>query len=395
MTAVSLIINGRAVAAEVEPRTHLADFLREHRNLTGTHLGCEHGVCGACTVLLDGIPVRSCITYTVASSGANVLTIEGLDDDEIGTELRAAFTREHALQCGYCTPGMLISARDLVLRAEAATDREIRVAMSGNLCRCTGYVGVVRAVQSVIADRRARGIAPVPGAGRAELGPAGSGHAPALTPTFAASRTGAANWTQHELAGTLRDLQPQASLEQSFVVAQPLDKVWALFADTEVVASCLPGATLTSEASARNVSGKMRVKVGPIAAEFDGSALIDRDPVTYSGNIEGSGRDRFSSSTTHGAIRYHLVPQGERATKVELAIGYRLTGPLAQFSRSNLVHDVASRIVATFAQNVEARLSGRTPATRAAELDAGKLFLDVLAGRIRAVLGRLFRHSPQ
>ena len=395
MTAVSLTINSRAVAAEVEPRTHLADFIREAQTLTGTHLGCEHGVCGACTVLLDGIPVRSCITYTVACSGANVITIEGLDDDEIGKELRVAFAREHALQCGYCTPGMLISARDLVLRAETASEREIRVAMSGNLCRCTGYIGIIRAIQSVIANRRARGIVSVPGAGRAELGPAGSGHAQAMAPAFAAARTGTSVLPQHELGGTLRDWQPQASLEQSFVVEHPVDEVWALFADTGVVASCVPGATLTGDASARNISGKMRVKVGPIAAEFHGNALIDRDLRTYSGNIEGSGRDRLSSSATRGAIRYQLVPQGERATKVELTVGYRLTGPLAQFSRSDLVDDVASRIVAAFAQNVEARLSGKTFSANAAELDAGKLFLGVIAGRIRAFLHRLLGRSSQ
>jgi len=395
MTAISLTINSRVVAAEVEPRTHLADFIRETQTLTGTHLGCEHGVCGACTVLLDGIPVRSCITFTAACSGANVITIEGLDDDEIGRELRAAFTREHALQCGYCTPGMLISARDLVLRGEAATEREIRVAMSGNLCRCTGYVGIVRAIQSVIASRRARGVAPVPGAGRAELGPAGSGHAQAVAPAFAPSRTGSLVMAQRGPEETHRDLQPQARLEQSFVVPHARGKVWALFADTGAVASCLPGATLTGEASARDVSGKMRVKVGPIVAEFHGSARIDRDPATYSGNIEGSGHDRLSTSTTHGAIRYHLVPHGERATKVELTVGYRLTGPLAQFSRSDLVHDVASRIVAAFAQNVEVRLAGKTPDTRAAELDAGKLFIGVLAGRIKAFLRGLLGRSPR
>jgi carbon-monoxide dehydrogenase small subunit len=395
MTAVSLTINSRAVAAEVEPRTHLADFIRDALTLTGTHLGCEHGVCGACTVLLDGIPVRSCITYTVACSGANVITIEGLDDDEIGKELRVAFAREHALQCGYCTPGMLISARDLVLRAETASEREIRVAMSGNLCRCTGYIGMVRAIQSVIANRRARGIVSMPGAGRADLGPAGSGHAQAMAPTFAAAGKGTSFLPQHELGTTLRDWQPQASLEQSFVVKHPVDEVWVLFADTGAVASCVPGATLTGDASARHISGKMRVKVGPIAAEFHGSALIDRDPGTYSGNIEGSGRDRLSSSATRGAIRYQLVPHGERATKVELTVGYRLTGPLAQFSRSDLVDDVASRIVAAFAQNVEARLSGKTLGANAAELDAGKLFLGVIAGRIRALLNRLLGRSPQ
>src|ERR1700742_3550725 len=181
---IDVTVNGTQYSRSVEGRMLLSDFLRHELMLAGTHVGCEHGVCGACTVLLDGVPVRSCITFTAACSGANVITIEGLDDDEIGTELRAAFTREHALQCGYCTPGMLISARDLVLRGEAATERKIRVAMSGNLCRCTGYVGIVRAIQSVIASRRARGIGSVPGAGRAELGPAGSGHAQPVAPAF-------------------------------------------------------------------------------------------------------------------------------------------------------------------------------------------------------------------
>ena len=163
MTTIGLTVNGRAVDKPVDPRTHLADFLRDQLDLTGTHLGCEHGVCGACTLLVDGMPARSCITFAAACDGAQVTTIEGLDNDEIATELRAAFSREHALQCGYCTPGMLISARDLVLRLETSDDRAIRVGMSGNLCRCTGYVGIVRAIRSVIEARRSRGIAADPG----------------------------------------------------------------------------------------------------------------------------------------------------------------------------------------------------------------------------------------
>ena len=123
MSMIALTVNQRAVQALAEPRTNLADFVRDKLDLTGTHLGCEHGVCGACTVLLDGVPARSCITYAVACEGAEVTTIEGLDEDNITTELRAAFTREHALQCGYCTPGMLVSARDLVLRLPQANRR--------------------------------------------------------------------------------------------------------------------------------------------------------------------------------------------------------------------------------------------------------------------------------
>ena len=154
MKEVRLIVNGRPVAARVEPRTSLADFLREHELLTGTHLGCEHGVCGACTILIDGAPARSCIAYAVACEGADIRTIEGLDEDPIVTELRAAFTAEHALQCGYCTPAMLVTARDIVLRLPEADEARIRRELAGNLCRCTGYLGIVRAILRVLEARK-------------------------------------------------------------------------------------------------------------------------------------------------------------------------------------------------------------------------------------------------
>jgi carbon-monoxide dehydrogenase small subunit len=392
MTAVEFSINGRAVTADVEPRTHLADFVRETQTLTGTHLGCEHGVCGACTVMVDGVPVRSCITYAVACSGSRVTTIEGLDDDEIGKELRAAFTREHALQCGYCTPGMLISGRDLVLRAVDADEQAIRVAMSGNLCRCTGYAGIVRAIQSVIADRRRRGIAPMAGAGRGELGPAGSGNGKIVGATPRASaeaiNTGA---TEAKLRDQLTDWMPQASFDQSFTVNHPLPEVWDFFGNTAAVAACLPGASLTGDTTARNVAGKMRIKVGPIAAEFHGAAEIERDPATHSGTIHGSGRDSRSDSATRGIIRYRLEPTFENVTQVNLNVSYRLTGALAQFSRGDLVHDIATRLIAAFAQQVEARLSGADHAAApAAELNAGGLLLSVFKERIKARLSRLF-----
>jgi aerobic carbon-monoxide dehydrogenase small subunit len=156
MKDIVLTINGRHVGARVEPRTSVADFLRDQQLLTGTHLGCEHGVCGACTLLIDGAPARSCIAYAVGCDAADIRTIEGFDDDPVMAELRAAFTAEHALQCGYCTPGMLITARDIVLRLPDADERRIRVELSGNLCRCTGYLGIVRAIQSVLAARRTR-----------------------------------------------------------------------------------------------------------------------------------------------------------------------------------------------------------------------------------------------
>jgi carbon-monoxide dehydrogenase small subunit len=390
MTTVALTLNGRTVSVEVEPRIHLADFVREAQNLTGTHVGCEHGVCGACTVLVDGVPVRSCITYAVACGGAEVTTIEGLDDDEIAGELRAAFSHEHALQCGFCTPGMLIAGRDLVLRASTADDREIRVAMSGNLCRCTGYVGVIRAIQTVIADRRSRGIEAQVGAGRTALGPAGSGHDEEVI----ASAPASAVLGEAEAAPTIMDLgadwEPQASFAKVFTLAHGIDDVWRFFNDTAAVAACLPGTSLTGEHGARNFAGKMRIKVGPISAEFHGVAEIDRDPANRSGIIQGSGRDQRSSSATRGVIRYRLLPLDVQSTKVELNIGYRLTGPLAQFSRSDLVQDIANRLIASFAQSVEAKLSGADQrAVPAAEINVGSLFFSLVADRIRSRLRRL------
>ena len=154
MNEIGLTLNGRPVADQVEPRTSLADFVRESQRLTGTHLGCEHGVCGACTVMIDGAPMRSCITFAVSCEGAEVTTIEGFDDDETMEELRQAFTAHHGLQCGYCTPGMLITARDIVTRLPDADEKRVRLELAGNLCRCTGYVGIVRAILAVLERRR-------------------------------------------------------------------------------------------------------------------------------------------------------------------------------------------------------------------------------------------------
>ena len=146
MTAIRLRINGAEVADDVPPRLSLADFLRERRNLTGTHLGCEHGVCGACTVLVDGEPARSCLMLAVACDEREVETIEGFAGDRVMEALRRSFHQHHALQCGYCTPGMLITARDLILRRRASSEHEIREGLAGNICRCTGYTNIVTAI---------------------------------------------------------------------------------------------------------------------------------------------------------------------------------------------------------------------------------------------------------
>jgi carbon-monoxide dehydrogenase small subunit len=150
---VRLTLNGLQREATVEPRLTLADFLREQCRLTGTHLGCEHGVCGACTVLVDGAAVRSCLMFAVQADGAEVTTIEGIasPDGEL-SPVQAAFRDCHALQCGFCTPGFVISVTAFLRDTPHPADKDIRDALSGNLCRCTGYQGIVRAVRKVAGE---------------------------------------------------------------------------------------------------------------------------------------------------------------------------------------------------------------------------------------------------
>jgi carbon-monoxide dehydrogenase small subunit len=147
MISISLNVNGDAVEAQIDDRMTLADFLRDKLDLTGTHLGCEHGVCGACTVLVDDEPVRACITLAAAVQGRSVRSIEGFADDSAMKVIRECFSEAHGLQCGFCTPGMVIAVRDIVQRGACENEKQIRTELAGNLCRCTGYAGIVKATE--------------------------------------------------------------------------------------------------------------------------------------------------------------------------------------------------------------------------------------------------------
>ncbi len=151
---LTLTVNGTKVSRRIEPRTHLIDFLRDEIGLTGSHIGCEHGVCGACTVRVDGNIVRGCLTLAVQCEGKVVDTIEGLSDSGELAQLQQAFHERNALQCGYCTPGMLVAALDLVKTEPEASRERIREHLSGNYCRCTGYQAIVDAIETVLALRR-------------------------------------------------------------------------------------------------------------------------------------------------------------------------------------------------------------------------------------------------
>jgi carbon-monoxide dehydrogenase small subunit len=150
---IDLVVNGQAISREVPARLMLADFLRQDLGLTGTHIGCEHGVCGACTVMLDGRTVRACLMFAVQTQGCQITTIEGLTPADGLSPLQQSFCKHHALQCGFCTPGMIVTAEEVLSRRESIDAQSVREELSGNICRCTGYVPIVDAVLEEAARR--------------------------------------------------------------------------------------------------------------------------------------------------------------------------------------------------------------------------------------------------
>ena len=387
-----LTVNGRPVEAEVEPRTHLADFLRERLHLTGTHLGCEHGVCGACTVLIDGVPARSCIAFAAACDGADVRTIEGFAGDPLMNALRGAFTRRHALQCGYCTPGMLVSAWDIARRMPDAGESRIRDELAGNLCRCTGYQGIVEAVADVLADsartaptlpfvRRAPAAArmerPAPGPGETDSAPARPGPGARTARAASAKPSDAIDGTRAlesgtgptaastDLAGPSGQLLPKSSgvadastISWRTEVSASPDTLWATLRDVPRMVAALPGAELAGPPEERPLRLRLVAAIGPMRASFAGQAEVTFDDEARSGGIEGRAHDPASRSTSEGRVRFQVTGTPAGGAELDLAIRYRIRGPLAQFSRGPVVDAVIEQLLARFAENLGAAAAG-------------------------------------
>ena len=362
--SVSLTVNGDAIEARVEPRTMLADFLREELRLTGTHLGCEHGVCGACTLLIEGAPARSCITYAVACDGANVRTIEGFEHDPLMSALRNAFSRHHALQCGYCTPGMLMTAYDVVRRLPGADEARIREELGGNLCRCTGYAGLVEAIAAVLVDPPT-----LEGTVRVTSPPP-----PSLAADFPAA---AAERVEPRMD------RPTAAPGDAvaYRVALPVSAqaLWAILQDIETVVRCLPGASRAGAIDDAPVPFPHQGALGPMRAPVEGNASVEYDHTRRAGVVEGEGRDAKTRSGGAGRLEFAVLENGAAASTLSVAITYSLTGPLAQFSRGPVVDAIVEELVHRFADNVAAAARG------------GDVRDESAAGGIRLTLGALWR----
>jgi carbon-monoxide dehydrogenase small subunit len=396
MAQVAMNVNGERVEGNTAPRTSLADFLRGSLGLTGTHLGCEHGVCGACTILVDDRPVRSCLMYAVQADEREIRTIEGFATDNVMAALRAAFSREHAIQCGFCTPGMLITARDIVLRLDDPGEQRVREELAGNLCRCTGYVGIVRAIRSVGAefargDRRTEAaiqprhdvepLAVSPGVGEGRL---------PLVPTLGGAGTVALGAASGQGSAPSKTRPPGVvEVREDIVLAQDVAAVWGFLGDVRAVAECLPGAQVT-DATGDGLTGVVRIKIGPIKALFSGQATYRRDDLARSGTLSGQGQDSLSGSRVSADLDYRVAPEGD-GTRVSVTLAYTLTGPLAQFSRASIAEEFVKRMLRDFTETMSRRLQGDAEAaggSSSTSLNLGRLMLSLAMTKIRQLLRR-------
>jgi len=378
---IQIHVNGKPASGLAEPRTHLADFLREDLLLTGTHVGCEQGVCGACTVFVDGRPTRSCITFAVACAGAEIRTVEGFEDDPLMSQIRRAFRRHHGLQCGYCTPGMLTTAYDIVRRIPNADETRIRRELSGNLCRCTGYAGIVAAIREVLKnDPPVARIQPKMRSRRE----AETGAIPVVRNDYSPSSDSGSGLP------SLESLSDTAHLTRSLELDTSVDEAWAVLADPKLIVACVPGAGLIAPIDGSRIEGQLVIAMGPVRAIFRGIGSLTLDESGRTGRLLGRGRDRLSRTSLEGVLDFALSEVGPENSTLTLDMRYRLAGPLSQFGRPELVTEIADRILVDVTRAIESSARGElidveTPVT----LDLFAL----LFASLRAIVARVLRRG--
>lgn len=381
---VSFAVNGTPTRLELPARVTLCDALRDHLGLTGTHVGCEHGVCGMCTVLVDGQAARACLLFAVQLDGADIVTVEGLGKPDELHPLQEAFGRSHALQCGFCTPGFLMSSYDLLTSNPDVSDDELPKELSGVICRCTGYRNIVTAVREtrdMCADRL-----PEPGnCGTRTLVGRSAGRV-ADTP----SNDSAETKTNEAIEILLPDGEPTIDVSVSTEIAVDAATVWDVFDDLHLLARCLPGAELTDELGDAQYSGRAKISVGPVKLAFSGLAqILEHDRSAGRLRVLAQGRDAGGAQT-----QADIVLRTESAgagTALHASANVYLTGRIAQFGRA-LAGDISRRMFEQFATSVsEAATSGSAPAGPGKPPSAVRLLMNTLLHRLRQAFRR--RHD--
>lgn len=372
---VDFTVNGRAATVHVAPRVTLADALRDHLGLTGTHIGCEHGVCGVCTVIIDGDAARSCLTLACQVEGCEIVTVEGMGTATDLHPLQESFGRHHGLQCGFCTPGQIMSAYDLLSSEPDVDDEQLPQQLSGVLCRCTGYRNIVDAVADVAHTYRDGLPAPhsCPGAhlSRATLG--GPGTAVAFDDGTASGPA-----EIHLPSG-----EPTATVVVDTVADAPLDDVWEVLQDTHTLAACLAGAEIVSDFGDDRYKARMGVHLGPVRLALLGDlAITERDIANHHLTVIGQGADA-SSGDVAGRVDLTVAAHGPDATTVHAVADLHMAGRIAQFGRG-LVNDVSRDIFQDFTDNIATAARGE--ALTHTQPNAFAIAIALLKTRIRRAM---------
>lgn len=377
---VSFTVNGTPVSISVPARMHLADALRTNLGLSGTHLGCEHGVCGMCTILIDGDAARACLVFAVQAEGSDIVTVEGLGTQDDQHPLQQSFSHHHALQCGFCTPGFLLSSYDLLTHGDGEFNPEtLPEDMSGVLCRCTGYRGILAAVTDV-AETFPGGIPePMNCAPRTLVGRAGAAQG-------AAAPTGDTT-DDEDKASTVEITRPTGTptitVQVTRQLTSPVEDVWAVMVDTNRLVRCLPGAEMTAELGNNYYRGRAKVALGPVRLAFEGLAHItERDAAEHRLSMLAQGADTGGNQTAADVVlRATATPEGGTELVADAAVF--LSGRIAQFGRA-LAGDVSQRLFEEFAEAIDTTAQTGAPPEPGAAPSA-------LAIGVKAVLGGLRR----
>ncbi len=362
----------------------LADALRDELGLTGTHLGCEHGVCGMCTVLVDGNASRACLLFACQLEGAEIVTVEGLGRPDDLHPLQEAFGRHHGLQCGFCTPGFLLSSYDLLDHKPDVTPDELPLELSGVICRCTGYRNIVEAVADVAATHP-QGI-PGPGncGARTLLGRAGAVGRSQLAGGEQGTDESATTAPERPQEIRIPEGEPTIRVDVDSTLAASLEDVVRVLADVQTLARCLPGAELTEDLGEGWYRGRARVALGPIRLSFASLAhVIEHD--TNRLRVLAQGED-----ASGGRAQVEILLQADSTgdgTRLQADARVFLTGRIAQFGRS-LAGDVSRRMFEQFAASVEQVANGADVMSTPAPPGALRILTATLTDRIRRAVRR-------
>ncbi|TSD63186.1 xanthine dehydrogenase family Fe-S subunit [Aeromicrobium piscarium] len=379
---VDLTVNGRPATVHVAPRVTLADALRDHLGLTGTHLGCEHGVCGLCTVMVDGDAARSCLILACQVDGSEIVTVEGMGTPTDLHPLQESFGAHHALQCGFCTPGQIMSAYDLLSSEPGIEAEELPDRLSGVLCRCTGYRNIVDAVAD-IAEQFPQGVP----------GPRNCGHAEPRLPRASLGGPGTpAQLESAEAASGPADIAVPSGEPTAIVVVDtraeaPIEDIWEIIEDTQTLATCLPGAEIIADFGDDQYKGRMRVSLGPVRLAFLGDVkILERDETTHRVKVIGQAADA-SSGDVAAVVDLTAESRQDGGTDLRAVAELHMVGRIAQFGRG-LVNDVSTDMFHQFAANIDAASRGEAP-VEAAPASALSIMFTLIRSRIRTLVRRV------